>query len=109
MPLLGPMVTSEVHCDVLGLLGISAERREMEALTSSYGADGVDAYPFLAWWEKVSRMKGIAQWQSKLASLGSTERPATMSHVGVHLYRHLSTAGIIASLPLQSAPRVEHR
>ena len=94
-------MTTELHTEALGYIGVSTSRREVKALAENLPME------FKAWWEVVSPSKGAAQWRKKLENLGATEeqyKDANAEAVGDLLFRYLVDDGTWSDTPLQDSP-----
>ena len=108
-PALAPDVDESIHDAVLPLIGVGKSREDMQALCKLVKEQGQVA--FKEWWLVVQRTKSVAQWRTKLLSLGAKDamcgsglEAATMQDVGDVLYSHLNKTGQLSMVSLQSTP-----
>ncbi|CAK0897300.1 unnamed protein product, partial [Prorocentrum cordatum] len=105
-PLFQPEVDAALHSAAAGVLGISADRREMAELGANIG-DG--AMGFEPWWTSVMKFKTQQQWDAKLQNLSqgaiAPGTATTKEAVGAILYNHVNKDGTWSQHPLWTPAR----
>ena len=101
-PLLSDTIDEAELTTLCSMVAISQQRTEVGAIRAD------TPLPFADLWARLSKLKGTAQWRSKLVSMGgdppAVAKLVTNVHVGEYMYRHLKDDGTLSPTALQEAP-----
>ncbi|CAK0884809.1 unnamed protein product [Prorocentrum cordatum] len=82
---------------MIGAIGVGAVRNDMQDLTTTLQEPAGTKIAFGEWWGHIKPCKGLAQWKTKLTSLGAP--PETIKTIGAFkdvgelIYSHLAEDG----------------
>ena len=104
-PYFGPMITYDMTTDLYPLLGITLARREVALIREALRANG--PMTFRAWWAETGKLKGVAQWRTKMQNIGIPDGIVdhlSSTEIGELLYQRLTDEAIFAGANLQGPP-----
>eukprot|EP00959_Pyramimonas_sp_CCMP1952_P370762 7765108-Pyramimonas_sp.AAC.1 len=68
--LMAPQMAVTDHDHAIDILGVGPQRQNMIQLSQEISSSTCATMPYSAWWAQIPRCKGLAQWQTKLQTLG---------------------------------------
>ena len=104
--LVKPQMTVADHDHALAILGVGGTRQNMTQLSQEISSSEGAVMPCAEWWTQVARCKGLAQWQTKLQSLGMTASAqgtaSSFTKVGQLIYSKVQRDGTWSDTDLQT-------
>ena len=97
-------MTEERALSACPVLGICVDRKEAQSLVQRFPLSWKE------WWARVSKLKSLGQWQSKLRAFREDDEGSwiqgakSYSNIGTKLFQHLDYEGDWNAEPLQDCP-----